>query len=419
MYGHDPSNSRNAGPGGPSTAQARGLGSAWSFQSKTGGMTGTPVVANGTVVVGSNDGGVYALDAATGAQRWQQDLKLPDQYISGSAAIAGSLVYVPVAARSGPVLAALSLATGKVMWSKVLDTQPGADTYSSPIVNGNTVYIGTSGTPVENGRVNSHVRGAVVALDAANGNVVWRTYLVPRGYDGAGIWSTPTIDSRTQRLYVGTGNAYHAPAHALTDSIVQLDLRTGRILRHFSAKPRGDVYTDVNRRGPDFDFGATPNLLRGPGGRTLVGELQKSRVYWAVDAKSLRPIWKRGTSRAVGARSAEALASTAWDGRRIYGLSDDGEAWAITSGGRPVWRTKPESPPNYSPVAVANGVVYTIKSQRGTLEARDARTGKPLAHIRLGSPAWGGVSVAGSSVFAVTGNDTTHSGYLVAYRPRG
>jgi polyvinyl alcohol dehydrogenase (cytochrome) len=418
MYGHDVANSRNGGPGGPSTTQARRLGAAWSFRSTTGGMTGTPVVANGTVVVGSNDGGVYALDATTGALRWRQDLKLPDEYISGSAAIAGSLVYIAVAAKSGPVLAALSLADGKVVWSKVLDGQPGADTYSSPVVSGNAVYIGISGTPVENGRVNAHTRGAVVALDATNGDIIWKTYLVPRGFDGAGIWATPTLDPRAQALYVGTGNAYHSPAHPLTDSIVKLDLRNGKMLQHFSAKPRGDVYTDVNRRGPDFDFGATPNLLRGPGGRTLVGELQKSRVYWALDATRMRPSWNRGTTRRVGARSAEALSSTAYDGRRIYGLSDDGAIWALTSAGKPVWRTRADSPANYSPVAVANGVVYTIKSQRGVLEARDARSGNALAQIRLGGRAWGGVSVAGSSLFAVTGTDTSHTGYLVAYRPR-
>jgi hypothetical protein len=54
----------------------------------------------------------------------------------------------------------------------------------------------------------------------------------------------------------------------------------------------------------------------------------------------------------------------------------------------------------------------------GHLNARDVTTGAVLAKLPLGAPSWGGVSIAGGSVFAVTGTQGT-SGWIVAYRPRG
>jgi outer membrane protein assembly factor BamB len=42
------------------------------WQVQTGGpVQSTPVVANGTVYVGSGDGHLYALDARAGAERWR------------------------------------------------------------------------------------------------------------------------------------------------------------------------------------------------------------------------------------------------------------------------------------------------------------------------------------------------------------
>ena len=54
----------------------------------------------------------------------------------------------------------------------------------------------------------------------------------------------------------------------------------------------------------------------------------------------------------------------------------------------------------------------------GHLTARDVTTGAVVAKLPLGAPSWGGVSIAGGYVFAVTGTQGT-SGYVVAYRPRG
>src|SRR5438067_13675932 len=63
VFGHDLANSRSAGPDGPTPAEAASLQRTWSFSSSKGDFTGTPVVAGGVLVAGTNLGSVDALDA--------------------------------------------------------------------------------------------------------------------------------------------------------------------------------------------------------------------------------------------------------------------------------------------------------------------------------------------------------------------
>jgi polyvinyl alcohol dehydrogenase (cytochrome) len=393
----------------------RRLGAVWSFEASNRGITGTPIVGGGTVVVASALGTLFALDAARGRLRWSHDF---GEQIYGSAAIVGQRVYVPVSgARGTPSVVALRLRDGKVLWRTVLETTSGSDLYASPVVAEGTLYIGTSAGLGEHFDPDVHVRNSVVALDARTGAQRWKTYTVPPGYDGGAVVTTAAVDTANHRLFVGTGNAYHEPAADTTDAMLSLDTRTGRILRHFQATRR-DIYTHHRvDPGPDLDFGASPNLFAAPDGRLLVGELQKSRVYWTLDSRTMNRVWSRRMSTTAGHPFLDTLSSTAYDGRRIYGQSDDGQVMALNPSGTRRWVTPPSGSANYSPVAVADGVVYSIRSE-GSLIARRAGTGAILRRIPLGSPSWGGVAVAGGSVFVATGTDSTVNGYVVAYRPR-
>src|SRR5262249_31910039 len=66
-------------------------------------------------------------------------------------------------------------------------------------------------------------RGAVAALDANTGKVLWRVQSIPEplrqlgenskgkqmwGPAGASVWNTPTIDAKRKLIYVGTGNSF-------------------------------------------------------------------------------------------------------------------------------------------------------------------------------------------------------------------
>ena len=121
----------------------------------------------------------------------------------------GGRVYVPVSGDQGrPSVVALALADGRTLWQTVLVDQSGADLYSSPVVVGRSLYIGTSAGLGEYLDPNVRIRGSVVALDSVTGRLRWKTYTVPGGYDGGAVVTSAAVDTRRGRLFVpvGAGN---------------------------------------------------------------------------------------------------------------------------------------------------------------------------------------------------------------------
>jgi polyvinyl alcohol dehydrogenase (cytochrome) len=399
VYGHDLANSRNAGPNGPSKAQVATAKKAWVFNSSTGDFTGTPVISHGVLVAGNNGGWVYALDAVTGKVLWSKNVGHP---ITGTAAIdprapGGAAVFVPVADLGSPRLLALSLRNGATRWDATLTNQPNASVFGSPVYWRGSLYIGTSGPNNDN----TTARGSVVAVNEGSGAIRWRTFTVPPGHDGAAVWSTPAIDTATGRLYVGTGNNYHDPTTDTEDSIMALSAGTGHILGHYQATSNDSFSLPDNPTGPDFDFGASPNLFTAPNGERLVGEGQKSGVYWALDRATMEPVWHTtvGPSGFLGG----ILGSTAYDGTRIYGADTlDGQVFALTRGGSVSWNSLDAGVLHLAATTVANGVVYTVDPS-GFLTARDPATGLILAKLSLGAPSFGGVSAAGGALYVAVG----------------
>ena len=400
IYGHDLTNSRDAGSDGPSVSMVASVHQAWAFKSSNGDFTGTPVVADGVLVAGTNLGSIFALDAVTGKVRWSRDVGQP---INGSAAIdpgaaGGGLVLVPVAQAGDPQLLALSLGDGSVRWKAALSTQPSstnADVYGSPTYWKGTVYMGTSGPNGDQ----STARGSVVALDEATGKLRWRTYTVPPGDDGGAVWSTPAIDTTTGRLYVGTGNAYHSPAADTTDAMLVFDAATGQLLGHFQAIAN-DTFSN-NSLGPDADFGASANLLQGPNGQALVGEGAKNGTYYALDRASMQPVWSSPI--APGSPVLGGITgSTASDGSRVYGSNViNSEIWALGHDGSTQWLSADGGSADFSPLAVSNGVLYTADS--AVLTARDASSGAVMAKFPLGQPTFGGISLVGGAIYVAVG----------------
>ena len=215
---------------------------------------------------------------------------------------------------------------------------------------------------------------------------------------------------------MGTGNAYHPPAAATTDSMLMLRARDGRILRHFQATAN-DAWNGVedSLSSPDADFGASPNLFSLPDGRTVVGQASKSGLYWALDRITMQPIWTAFTG--PGSFQGGTIGSTAFDGSHVFGPNAlTGQVWAIDRAGNLSWTNTDGAPLRYGAVSTANGVVYA-NDMAGFLNVREAATGLVLAKLPLGAPSWAGVAIAGGSVFTATGS-SGGAGYVVAYRPR-
>lgn len=427
VYGANLANTRTV-PGGPSATQVATLHSAWRDSFSDGDFTGTPIVNHGVVYVGSNGGIVRAIQARptathpAGAVLWTAKVAGP---VNGSLAAAGTSLFVPVARLGGPELVALNAATGHQLWATTLDTSTDASVYGSPVpvpVGRATVVL--QGVSATSGDPASPLRGSLSALNAATGSVLWKTYMVPPGFNGGAVWSTPAVDLSTGSVYVGTGNAYSGTAAPTTDAIVKLKLTDGQMLGWFQGTAN-DVFSS-NTPGLDFDFGASPNLMH-LGTRTLIGEGAKSGSYWALDPATMKPAWQAtvGGGSAVGG----VLGSTAFDPatRQVIGPeSVPGYVWSLDGAtGTPAWVSPGGiDPAQLSPVSVSNGVVYSVTST-GFVEAWSEATGIPAGALPINPVPPGssyvaalgsGVAIADGLVIADAGSQQSQ-GVVAAFSP--
>jgi polyvinyl alcohol dehydrogenase (cytochrome) len=474
-FGHDVANTRHQERERQiAHADVPLLAPAWTFSSVAAGgegdFTGTPIVADGCLYVGSNRGWVFALNADSGALVWKG--QVPEGGgINSSVAIDGGRVIVAVSRTSrvagctgstcvGPYVVAFDQATGALDWSTPpIDDQPGSDSYSSPVVVDGAVVVGVSGGSAELGDEADRYafQGSMNFLDADTGRVIKKTWTVhpPKQPDdqfaGVGIWSTPSIDTEDKVAFVGTGNPFKPGAeHKYADSIVKFDVdphspRFGEIVASY--KGQIDEYVPAFSQLPcydfpgnnppyypqgvgscgdiDLDFGASPNLFRDASGRKLVGAGQKSGVYHVVDATTMKPVWTQivGPPTSVGG----IVGSTAYDGQHVYGpVTVPGYVWSLDGkAGAYRWLGPVADGAHWGPpVSVANGVVYSVDFS-GFLDAFDARTGALLAKrpLNLGgggaSISWGGVSIARNTVYAAIGVLGLADGFVVALRPGG
>jgi polyvinyl alcohol dehydrogenase (cytochrome) len=199
--------------------------------------------------------------------------------------------------------------------------------------------------------------------------------------------------------------------------MLELDARSGRIIHHFQA-----TAADVNQGtpphagpGPDFDFDASPNLFVGPNGRPMVGEGQKSGVYWALDRRTMRLVWRADVATDTIANVGGVIGSTALADGQLFGPgARGGKTWSVSTSGAPIWTTFGAGLYHLGPVSVANGVTYST-DEAGQLSVRSAATGALLRSLPLGFPSWGGVTIAGPTVIAVTGTQRQATGDMVAF----
>ena len=121
-----------------------GLGLAWSYDlGTTRGVEATPLVVDGVMYTTSAWSIVYALDAKTGRELWVYDPKVPKRWgqyaccdvVNRGVAVWGGKVYVGTLDGR---LDALDAATGKLVWEKVTVDQslPYTITGAPRVVNG-------------------------------------------------------------------------------------------------------------------------------------------------------------------------------------------------------------------------------------------------------------------------------------------
>ena len=182
QHGRDAAETRYSPLDDIDTENVDRLGLAWSWEiPKTGArLETTPIVVDGVLYGTAAFSFVFALDAATGEEIWQWDPAIPHEDDGGppsccgdvnrGVALDGDRIFVGLLDGR---LVALDRADGSVLWT-TQTTPPGSDytITGAPRVVGNAVIIG-------NGGAEYGVRGYVTAYDTETGEQLWRTHTVP------------------------------------------------------------------------------------------------------------------------------------------------------------------------------------------------------------------------------------------------
>jgi glucose dehydrogenase len=244
---------------------------AWRFRIEGvggyGGMTAPPLVAGDTVYVQDMRSNVFALDRETGAVRWERAYDVGTIGPNGLA-----LAYGLIFGATGDTaeVFALDAATGDERWRVRLSNHPFEGIDMAPAVYDSVVYVSTVGGNTH-GFNRGGTRGVLFALDAATGATLWtfdtttdNLWGNPRINSGGGLWYPPSFD-KDGNLYFGVGNAapwagtpeYPNGASRPGDndyasSIVSLDPATGSVRWHHNAEPHSLF---------DHDFQNTPVLV--------------------------------------------------------------------------------------------------------------------------------------------------------------
>lgn len=432
----------------------------------TGGdVSATPAVDATSVYVPDWAGKLYAVDRATGVVRWTASIPaatgIPGDKARATPAVTADSVIVGTQGPfgGGGRVLAFDKTTGALRWSTVAESHPAAIITQSATVFDGVVYVGVASLEealagVVPGYPCCTFRGSMLALDAATGAILWKTYTAPAGFSGNAVWgSSPAIDTKRKSVYIATGNNYSVPDSVLAcvaaagndaaataaclpaddhfDSIMALDLRTGAVRWSTRALPYdawtvgcipffGDGSNCPQPAGPDYDFGQAPALfsVRGAGGRPveLVGAGQKSGRYWALNPDTGAVVWVAEAG--PGGTGGGLQWGSAVDGRRVYTANANSNLvpWTLPGGavttagvwsgldaatGRLLWQVTPSAGGSTSgPVTTANGVVYGCSlDPLGHMYALDAATGAELWRFASGGSCLSGAAIADGMLF--------------------
>ena len=300
----------------------------WAFGYPEGTVASQPTVVGGRIFVATLRGQIYSLDAKTGCVYWAiknltgvrsaiSIARLPHTNPPKYAAYFGDL---------SATVHALDARTGAELWATKVDPHPIARVTGAPAFHAGRLYVPVTSLEEVSGSDPQYscctFRGNLVALDAATGKQIWKTYTIleePKptrknklgvqlyGPAGASIWSSPTVDPEGGRIYVTTGDNYADPASHTSDAIVAFAMKTGKFLwsQQFLANDAWNVACDSadetncpQARGPDLDFGSSAILQKLPNGKRVLVAGQKSGMVYAIDPDGKgKRLWEQRASK--------------------------------------------------------------------------------------------------------------------------
>ncbi len=422
----------------------------WAYQMQPTDVPGaglqesTPLVADGILYLTESPSSVSALDARTGRLLWHwapeiahDVLNIGFPRVNRGVALLGETLYV---ATLDARLVALDAGTGAERWqTRVDDNARGVSLTLAPLALDGKVIVGISGGE-------AGVRGYLDAYDAASGERLWRSYTVPEpgqpGGDtwggeswrtgGGSTWLTGSFDPELNLLYWTTGNP--APDwngdlrpgdNLYTCALLALDPDTGAMRWHFQFTPHDTHDWDANQIPVLVDLTVDGEP------RKLIAVANRNAFYYLID---------RATGEFV---LAEEYSKQTW----AAGIDDTGRPILLpdkepSEEGTLVWPSlqgatnwfSPSYNPDTGQFFVANrrmGAIYykadaeyeagmpflgggeqalSGDDASGAVLALDAATGQQQWEFPLQSPPWSGVmATAGALVFG-----STNEGYFLA-----
>jgi polyvinyl alcohol dehydrogenase (cytochrome) len=422
-----------------------------------------PTVQGGRVFVGSQNGTFYSLNARTGCIHWiysaQGSVRTAPVIAKRSDANGYAVYFGDLGGRAY----AVDAESGRQLWVRKVEDHPYVRLTGAPVFYQDRLYVPVASLEEGMNRDPDYpccsFRGSVLALDAKDGSVIWKAYMITQplkvrgvnkagvkqyGPSGAAVWSAPTIDVARKRLYVGTGNGYTGPDQPTNDAVIALDMASGKIAWSKQLYPKDVTYVDrctpgpdnpecPEERGPDFDFGNSPILTKAQNGKDVIVIGQKSGVGWAIDpSKDGAVLWqyRAGAGGSLGGMEWGSAA----DGQNAYFPVSDiqrekpGGLHAVDiQTGKRVWFAPPQTPqckPGQgcnaalsAAITVIPGVVFA-GSNDGVLRAHSTADGSILweydtnkSFETLNGVAANGASMIGPGPVVVGGMLYVNSGY--------
>jgi len=382
---------------------------AWTYDLPGGGtfgnLTTTPLVSGDSVYIGDLTTRVHAVDRATGTERFVVG---DDAAIFGPTGVGlgwGRLFGTKADGEGrGTVLVAYDASDGHELWATDLGAN-GSDINMQPTAYDGLVFAATGG-------YGAGTKATIYAVDAETGAIVW-DFVVPQSKDlwghpelnsGGGVWYPPTIDTRRNIAYFGTGNPYPFPGakgfpngssrpgdNKWTDSIVALDVDTGELAWGHQALAHDIFDRDAILTGRvDVEIDGKQ--------RSVAISTGKLGVVFGLDADSGAELWQTE----VGTHENDEL--TEIDGPTlVYPGSLGGVQTPLAIADGTIYMCVMNAPSLYEgPEETSYGFSVQMGTADSELVAIDAATGEIDWTTTLDGDALGGATVSGDLVFTST-----------------
>jgi alcohol dehydrogenase (cytochrome c) len=280
-------------------------------------LESSAVVVGGVIYVTEPLGTVTALDARYGTRIWSWTPRLPEKlYTIGvhrsnrGVAIYGNTVFMGTLDAH---LVALDATTGAVKWNDhIAENGEGYAITGAPRVLDGKLITGISGGDVG-------IRGFIDAYDPKTGKRLWRLWTIPgpgepgsetwgrdmTGTGGAGTWGTGSYDAELNTLYWTTGNP--APDYngsdrqgdnLYTDCVLAIDPDTGRMKWYFQFTPHDTHDWDAIQVPLLFDAtidGKPRKLLAQANRNGFYYLLDRVNGQFLVGVPFVKETWAKGT----------------------------------------------------------------------------------------------------------------------------